>query len=430
MKRGFIFKTVRVILVLAVAAGIAFFLYIHRPKAERRIKPKTDRLVEVFPARAEDVPMVIEAYGTVKPRQILKLVAEVSGRIVDIHSSFQEGEFCKKGTVLITIDSRSYRLEVERRKVQVMQADAELKHLSQEVLNLKASAKIAKSDVALAHAEFVRLKELSGKKAVARTNLDQAEQRYLQSLDRLQKINNQMALTAPLREQLNAQRKMATVLLRQANLNLEKTRVLTTFDGWILEKAVEKGQLVKAGQYLGQVYKEGKFDIDVRIPVKDLKWLQPFQTQSARPEARIVFGREENIREWKGHVSRIKAKMDEKTRTLPVVVEIDTSPTRAEEHDIFRIRPGMFIKVQIKGIKIHRVFVLPRYVVHAGDVIYTVSKNRLQIRPVKVLRRFKELVYIQSGLTDGEQIIKTPLPGAVNDLPVRVEGAAATNTPS
>ena len=429
MKRGFIFKTMRVMLVLAVAAGIAFFLYVHRPKAERRIKPKADRLVEVFPTRAKDVPMVIEAYGTVKPRQILRLVAEVSGRIVDIHSSFKEGEFCKKGTVLVAIDPRSYRLDVERRKVQIIQADAEQKHLSQEVLNLKENAKIAKSDVALARTEFFRLKELSGKKAVARTNLDQAEQRYLQSLNRLQKIKNQMALTAPLREQLNAQRKMATVLLRQADLNLEKTRVLTTFDGWVLEKAVEKGQLVKTGQYLGQVYKEGGFDIDVRISVKDLKWLAPIQTQGPRPEARIVFGREENIREWRGHVSRIKAKMDEKTRTLPVVVEIDTPPG-GKERDIFRLRPGMFIKVQIKGIKIHRVFVLPRYAVHAGDVVYTVNQNRLQIRPVKVLRRFKELIYIQSGLSDGEKIIKTPLPGAVNGLPVRVKGAAATNTPS
>ena len=259
MKRGFIFKSVRVILVLAVAAGVAFFLYVHRPKAERRIRPKTDRLVEVFPASAKDMPMVIEAYGTVKPRQVLRLVAEVTGRIVDINSSFKEGAFCKKGTVLVNIDSRSYRLEVERRKVQVMQADAEQKHLSQEILNLKANAKIAKSDLDLSHAEFVRLKELSGKKAVARTKLDQANQRYLQSLDGLQIINNQMSLTAPRREQLDAQRKMATVLLRQANLTLEKTRVLTTFYVWLLEKAVGKGQLVNAGPSLCQLYKAGQW---------------------------------------------------------------------------------------------------------------------------------------------------------------------------
>ena len=421
MKKGLIFRTVRIIFVLVAATAIALFLYDNRPKAERRQKIKAEPLVEVFSVQTQSLPMIIETYGTVRPREVLKLVSEIGGRIVDIHSSFKEGSFVKKGIVLLTIDPRTYRLDVARRKVSIKQADAGLRRLRQEVLNLKASAKIAKSDVALARTEFFRLKELSGKKAVARTNLDKAEQRYLQSLEGFQVIKNQMALTGSQREQLDAQRELATVLWRQAKLNLEKTKIVALFDGWVLEKTVEKGQHVNTGQYLGQVYKEGAFEIDARITVNDLKWLPSIQKPEALPQARIVFGHQGNTRTWMGRVTRIKANMDEKTRRFPIVVEITPPMNSGEKKDLFDLRPGMFVKITIEGEKVHQVFVLPRHTVHTGDVVYTVHENRLRIRPVNVLRRFKESIYIQKGLTHGDRVIKTPLLGVVDGSPIRIK---------
>ena len=421
MKKGLIFRVVRIIFVLTAAAAVAIFLYDNRPKGERRQKIKAEPLVEVFSVEAQSLPVIIEAYGTVRPQEVLKLVSEISGRIVDIHPSFKEGSFGKKGIVLLTIDPRTYRLEVERRKVSIKQADVGLKRLRQEVLNFKASAKIAKSDVALTRTEFFRLKELSGKKAVARTNLDKAEQRYLQSLERLQAIENQIALTGPQKEQLDAQRELATVLWRQAKLNLEKTRIVAPFDGWVLEKTVEKGQHVNTGQYLGQVYKEGAFEIDARITVNDLKWLPSIQRPKAVSQATIVFSHQGNTRTWMGRVTRIKANMDEKTRRLPIVVEITPPMNSGEKKDLFDLRPGMFVKVRIEGKKVHQVFVLPRHTVHTGNVVYTVHENRLRIRPVNVLRRFKESIYIQKGLTNGDLVIKTPLSEIVDGSPVSIK---------
>ncbi|MDH3876854.1 MAG: hypothetical protein OET18_03335, partial [Desulfobacterales bacterium] len=77
MKKGATFKTVRVFVVILTAIIIAAVLVILRPKAERRVVEDRGRLVEVFAARAEKVQMVIEAYGTVTPREALLLVAEV-----------------------------------------------------------------------------------------------------------------------------------------------------------------------------------------------------------------------------------------------------------------------------------------------------------------------------------------------------------------
>jgi multidrug efflux pump subunit AcrA (membrane-fusion protein) len=420
MKKGFLFKSMRVIVVLSLATAVAVILIKMRPKPERQVPTKSRLLVEVFPAKAENLNMMIETYGTVKPREVLKLVTEVRGQVVYIHPSFKEGSFIKKGTTLIKIDPRTYQLEVERRKVQIRQAEIELKRLKQEVLNLEASIKIAKSDVALAQKEFSRLKELSDKNVVAQTTLDKAEQRYLMSLERRQVVENKIALTGPLKEQLQAQLDMAKVMFRQAKLDLGRTRIVTSFNGWVLEKGVENGQHVNAGQYLGRIYRDGVFDIIASISTKDLKWLPPVIKQSSLPEANIIFGSKDNIRAWKGRIARIKAQMDEKTRTLPVVIEVNEPIAGSKKQDIFRLRPGMFVTIQIKGKEINKAFVLPRHMVHDGDTVYIVNDSRLRIKPVKILRRFKDSMFVGNGLIDGDLIIKTPISGAIDGMEVRV----------
>jgi len=112
MKKGALYKTIRVFAVLLVAVAIAVTLVILRPKAKRQVPVEKGRLVEVLSARAEDVQMIVESFGTVVPRESLKLVAQVRGAIVEISPVFKEGSFIKKGTRLIQIDPRTYGLEV------------------------------------------------------------------------------------------------------------------------------------------------------------------------------------------------------------------------------------------------------------------------------------------------------------------------------
>ena len=421
LKKGATFKTIRVFVVILAAIIIAAVLVILRPKAERRVVEDTGRLVEVFAARAEKVQMIIEAYGTVIPREALLLVAEVRGQIVAADPTFEEGSFVISGTRLIQIDPRTYKLEVERRNVQIKQAQAEIKRLQQEVLNLQARIKIANSDVALAKSEYFRLKKLIDRKVIAQSTLDKTEQQYLASQERLQALENQLALTGPQREQLLAQRDMARVLFEEAKLDLERSGIVAPFDGWVLEKTIEVGQHVTIGQSMGRIYSDGELDIEVRIPVKDFKWLPAELNADTRIEAEVIFENQGAQKSWKGRVSRVKAEMDDKTRTLPVVIEVDEVPNAGEIRDALRLRPGMFVTVKIKGKEVGQAFVLPRHVVYPGDRVYTVEGDRLKIKSVDILRTFKDSVIVSRGLSDGERIIKTPLSAATDGTLVRVK---------
>jgi len=421
MKKGALFKTVRVLVVLSAALVIAATLVILRPKAERQVPVEKGRLVEVFPAEAENVPMIIESFGTVMPRESLKLVAQVHGTIAEINPAFKEGNFIEKGTKLIQIDPRTYELEVERRKVQIKQSEAELKRLNQEVVNLNTRVKIAKSDVILAKNEYLRLKTLVERNVVAQSQLDKTEQAYLASQERLQALENQMALIGPQREQLVAARDMSEVMYQQAKLDLERSRIEAPFDSWVLEKSVEVGQHVNVGQQLGSIFRSGEMDIEVNIPAKDFIWLPADMGATTPIAADVIFKNSGDDHVWRGRVARVKGKMDERTRTLPVVIEVDDADVAGQKTAGFRLRPGMFVTVMVKGIEIRDAFILPRHVVYPGDIVYIVADNQLKIKPISVLRSYKDSVIIDEGLSEGDQIIKTPLSGVVDGMSVSVK---------
>ncbi len=421
MKKGGLFKTIRVFVVLFIALVIAVVLVIMRPRAERQVPVDKGLLVEVLPAQAEDVEMVVESFGTVAPRESLKLVAQVRGPIVDIDPAFEEGGFVQEKTRLIQIDPRTYRLAVERRNVQIKQAEAELKRLEQEVVNLKARIKITRFDVKLSKNEYLRLKKLIDRKVIAQSQLDKSEQAYLASQERLQALDNQMALTDPQKEQLIAARDMARVMHQEAKLDLERSSIVAPFEGWVLEKAIEVGQYVNIGQQLGKIYSAGQLDIEVRIPTKDLKWFPEDMGQETPLLADVVFKNAGNEHIWRGRVARIKAMMDERTRTLPMVIEIDEIPATERPQNPFGLRPGMFVTVRIKGKKIQNVFVLPRYLVYPGDVVYTVKDDTLKSNRVKILRGYKDTVIIGSGLSEGAFIVKSPLSSPMDGMRVRVK---------
>ncbi len=422
MKKGALYKTVRVAAVLLLAVVIAIALVKLRPRAEKQTRTSEGRLVEVVTTRSQTLPMIVDAYGTVAPRESLKLVAEVRGQVVAMHPAFIEGGFVKSGEVLLTIDPRDYELAVRRAKGSIRQAQAELDRLAQDVRNLNASIKLVQSDVALALAEVERLKQLAGMDVTPQSVLDKAERQHLTSRERLQTLENQLAITGSERMRLDSQMEMAKVSLEQAILDLERCQIDTPFDAWVTQKAVETGQHLAAGQSVGSIYRAGAFDIEVKIPMADLAWFpDDFGSEQALP-VEVLFMETPTPKRWHGRLARVKAALDQTTRTLPVVIEVD-EPTHGDSiiQSADRLKPGMFVTVRIQGRRVENVHRLPRHLIHDGDTVFLAVDDQLSIRPVTVLRRFKKSVLISDGLSDGDLVITTPLSGAVTGMRIRLK---------
>lgn len=424
MARTPFWRQARIALVLGISALAGVLLVALKPEAERVAPPETGRLVEAIAVQPEAVVLLVEAFGTVRPREILSLAAEVKGQIVGLHPQFIEGGFIPAGALLVEIDPRSFRLEVERRRIQLAQTQADLARLEQEVVNLEALKKIAQSDLALAREDLARNKSLHAKQVLSQSAAEKAEQKTLANLERLQGIENQLALTGPMRRQLVAQREMAAVMLKQAELDLEKTRIAAPYDAFVLEKAVEAGQSVSVGQLLGRIYRAGELEVDVHIPVKELAWL-PEELEAVAAEVRLESGGAAAT--LRGKVARAKARLEEQTRTLPLVVAIAPDSARAAEGAI-GVRPGMFVTVRLQGRTAPEAYLLPRHAVYPGDIVYTVREERLKATPVRVVRAYRDQLVVDQGLEPGARVVVSPLSAAADGMKVRVRESGGVSS--
>ena len=421
MKKGALFKIFRVAVVLAAAIAVMAVLIVFKPEAERQIPAEAGRLVEVMAAQPHSVTMKVESYGTVQPRKTLKLVAEVRGQVVELLPAFEEGGFVSKDDVLARIDPRDYQLDVESRQAQIRQTDAELMRLRQELINLNTSIAIARNNVTLSMNDLDRQRNLVERNVVAQSSVDKIEQQYLNNLERLQNLENQKSLIKPRRELLRAQRQMTGVMLRQAKLNLERTRIKAPFEGWVVDKMVEVGQLVNVSQVVGTIYQAGALEIEVRIPVRDLKWLPLPVSDENSLQAEVIFEAAGERYSWPATVVRQKARMDDTTRTLPLIVRVDEKTLKDGPPATLQLRPGMFVTVMIDGHTVDNAFVLPRHLVYGDDIVYTVIEDRLHLQPVQVLRAYRDRVIINSGLANGDLIVSTPLSSATEGMKVRIK---------
>ena len=366
--------------------------------------------------------MTVEAFGTVTPRNSVKLAMEIAGRIDYIHPDFREGASVHRGDVLLRIDRRTLVLNENNARVQVDQARADIGLLKQETENLKADEALARSNLALAFKELERIRVLAKNQFASKTTLDKVEQQYLTAKNQLQNITNAQGLVPSRMAVKKSALASAQAALATVSLMVEKSEIKAEFDGFVMTKQVQVGEYVNPGQVLGVIYEKDALDVDIRIPLEELQWLGSVFENGGRPQVRLTIANMEGGRSpvWSGQVVRIKAAVDEKTRTMPMTVEIGTLDVK---DPLLLLRPGVFVKCRVKGEQRENVFKVPRTLMRSPDTLYLARADHLVIQEVKVIRRFEDDVYIAGGLSPGDLIIESPLPGAVDGMPVTVKNA-------
>jgi len=419
---SFLFRLMRVVVVLLFAAGVALWLFVSREKPQKKEMADTPPKVLCVPAVSGTYDMTIEAFGTVTPRNSVRLSMEVAGRIDYIHPDFREGAHIRKGEVLLRVDRRTLVLNEKNARVQVAQARADIRLLEQEALNLKADAGLARSNLQLTSKELERVRALAKNQFASKTSLDQAEQQYLSAKNQLQQITNAQALVPSRMALKKSALASARAALATASLMLEKSEIKADFYGAVMTKQVQVGEYVNPGQVLGVIYEKDALDVDIRIPLEELQWLGAVFKDGGRPQVSLTIANLEGGRSpvWPGHVDRIKAAVDEKTRTMPMTVEIGTIDVK---DPLLLLRPGVFVKCRVKGEQKQNVFKIPRTLMRSPDTLYLARENHLVIKKVKVIRRFEQDVYITGGLAPGDLIIESPLPGALNGMAITVKKA-------
>lgn len=331
-------------------------------------------------------------FGTVNPTSNLQVPAEVAGEVLWVHPKLKKGSEIKTGETVVKLDQRDYQLTLSKAKAELSSKKTQLAELLLEEKNTQQKLILMEKKLQLNEAEFARKQALSKQGAISASQLDAEEQILINMRTEFKNLQLQQDLHPKQRELLNAEISVAKASIEEQRRNLDRTEIAMPFDARIGEVSVEKGSFINKGSTLfiaqgkDQVEIEAQFPIERMVPLlvgypsesfeglDDQARLNAFDWQA---KVRLVGGI--TTAEWDAKVVRGSDSIDPQTRTLSIVVAID-SP---HKQTIIGKRPpllkGMYVQVSIQS-KAKTGWKIPRSALHENNIYFMDADNRLRIK--------------------------------------------------
>jgi membrane fusion protein, multidrug efflux system len=347
-------------------------------------QPQEVEIVTVVP---RTVPAIFPFGGQTESSHQVEIVARVSGFLQKI--SYREGDLVQEGQVLFVMDQKPFLAQVA-----ASQGTVE---------NRKAQLWTAK-------ANYDRIKPLAEQDAASKSDLDNA----------------------------TGQLHSAQASLYEAEAQLEKTKLdlsYATIRSPI--RGVTGKSLMREGAYLSVAGQSSQLTYVARI---DPIWVtfNISQNDQAYFEREVQAGR---LVRAKGEQYEVEVELGDGTR-YPYGGKVNfADPSFSKDTGSFQIRaslsnpkavlrPGMFVKVYLKGAQRPNAIVIPQKAVQQsanGHVVFVVSdKGLAEARSVKVGEWIGNDWLIQEGLKAGDRVIVAGFQKLIPGIPVKPLGTAAS----
>ena len=382
-------KAIKILLplvILAVGIIVMRVLILSRstPQKTERINPGA--LVEVVSVVKQDKQLQIYGTGTVQPEQEVTITMQVDGLIDKVASDFVAGSFFRQGERLFSVEAIDYELAVDRAKTALIKAE-------NEIIIIESKATVARQ-------EWQRLK--LG---------DQEEP-------------NPLIVYEPQLEDAKANRAAAIAALKQAELNLQRTRVVAPFNCLVRSEEVGLGKYVRSGNNVAMIASVDAAEIVVPLPLDDLQWINtPSQNPGNKGSLTTVSLKVgDKDYKWQGKVVRSLGEVDPRSRMARLVVRVD-DPYGLDDGNTenrMNLELGMFVEVLFAGEVLTDVIELPRTALRENSSVWVMDNDqKLRVKHVEIARMEKQSALISAGLQEGDMVILTALAGGVDGMKLR-----------
>ncbi len=358
--------------ILAAAGAAIWYINQTEPTAEQiTATRKSAALVETVTVHRGDYSPQISVLGTVQPAQDIVLSPRVRGQVIEMSPKLVPGGMVRQGDLLLRIDPADFENALSIRKSELEQKEASLR--------------IEEGRQSLAEKELALLEGTISSET-----------------------NRALVLRQPQIASIRAEVNAAKAAVKQAELDLERTRVLAPFDAQVLSRSVNIGSQVTTGDELAQLVGVDEYWVLASVPVRHLRWIQ-FPKESKKGST----VRLRNTDSWPegkqriGYVARMIGSLDQQTRLARVLIVVP-DPLGADSGEPSLILDTL-IETDIEGIPIPGVFQLDRKLIRDGDTIWVMKDDALQIRSAKIAFRDARHAYVVEGLDDGDQVVVTTL---------------------
>ncbi len=369
-------------LIVAVAV-IGFMVLIwSSKKPEKNDEPPLPIAVEIAAARIEQTTLRVTTQGQVKAKNEAALAAQVAGQILEISPALEPGAFVEKGAVLARIDPAQYRLAVDR----------------------------SRSQVARAREAFAR----------ARSEADLAERDWTDL--GLEGDPSDLTLQKPQVNAALADLRTAEAAVGESQLSLERTEIRAPFDGRVMMRSANVGDLVSPGAPLASIFAVEIAQVRVPLTDADLAVLAlgpgfVAGDGAAAPIARVSAVVGGKLREWRGRLAQIEASVDPTTRLVYGLVEVADPFGSANEAPL---APGLFADVRIDSGASQSLVAIPRAALKKNQYVHVIDKDfTIKARAVTPVMADADTLYFREGIQPGEKVVASFLPSPRDGMKVR-----------
>ena len=199
-------------IVVAIGGLVAFSVFFRRDKGVE---------VRLEPIHRRDLVATVSASGKIVPQRTVDISADITGRITRI--AVREGEFVRRGDLLLRIDPSQYQSAVARGRAATSSAEASA---------VQAAANRDQAKRALDRALELRERDAQ-----------------LVSLEQLEQAQTAYDVAKALTTSADHQVEQARAALREAQDQLAKTVLRAPMDGQVTRVAVEEGEVAVPGTF-------------------------------------------------------------------------------------------------------------------------------------------------------------------------------------
>ena len=402
------------VVLLGGAIAGAWLLHATKPKTPPLQVEQQAWVIEAQPVKLETVAPSLPLYGRVETPRTAKLASALSAEVREV--PVHEGNAVRHGQLLIRLDDRDSRLSLKSREADVQEAQA----------SVDSARRTHDSDVtALGHEETLlslnekalqRAKDVAAKGLAAQSIVDDAQQaverQALAVATRRLAVQNFPAQLA----QLQARLAKAVADRDAAALNVKRTRITAPFAGRIAKVMVAPGDRVNLGSELLELYDTHALELRAQIPAPSVAALR--RVVSTGGEVRGE-GRTEG-QTVQVVLERLAGQVEQGSGGIDALFKVTAG------RDSLAL--GQFVDLSVELTPLPGVAVLPATALYGMNRIYLLRDGRMAGLEVTVVgerrRDGHSLVLVRSPhLHDGDQVIVTHLPNAIDGL--RVKTAAA-----
>lgn len=382
-------KYILPLVILAVAIAVTYRMVNSKPVAFNRPDIEKVEVVDVEALKLVDHQIFVDSYGTIEPTTSGNLVAQVSGIVTWVAPNFESGRSFNKGDALVRIDSRDYEIEVTIAQAEVATAQ------------LALNEEIARSEQA-----FRDWKKINPSREAT-----------------------DLVLRKPQLASAQAKLAAAEARLNKAQLNLSRTQINAPYDGYIIEKLTDLGQLISSNTPVASIFASDSLEVRLPVPSNRVRFLQLDNNQD-KPKVRLVadFAGEQKV--WLAELDRTDSVIDNATRQWFVTAKLPGSILKEEAY----LKAGQFVSAQIEGRLLENVFVIPSKLISQNSEVFIFSEGHLHRQKVSVIWKGNDQSVIEpekSGdlVREGNLLVSNVLSFVADGAKARVRGEAVKKDP-